>query len=169
MRFRRNYAALAFIAATTIGGTAFAQKGTGDPTGMARRADRPAIVSMSGTVKDTKVGPCKLTTGRSAEGAHLIVQTQDKVINLHLGPSAAVDDVLKAASVGQQIAFDAFRTDRMPPEAFIAKSVKAGDQTFAIRDDNLRPKWALGRGGGRGQGAGNGPGFGRGRGFGGCF
>lgn len=169
MRYRRSYAALAFIAAAMIGGTAFAQKGTGDPTGMARRADRPAIVSMSGAVKDTKIGPCKLTTGRSAEGAHLIVQAQDKTVNLHLGPSAAVGDVLKAAPVGQQISFDAFRTDRMPPDAFIAKSVKAGDQTFVLRDDNLRPKWALGRGGGRGQGAGNGPGFGRGRGLGGCF
>ena len=168
MRFVQCCAALALIAATTLGGAAFAQKGTGEATGMAQRAEKPAIISMSGTVKDTKIGPCKLTTGRSAEGAHLIVQSQDKVVNLHLGPSEAVGDVLKAAPVGQQISFEAFRTDRMPPDAYVAKSVKTADQTFTLRGDNLRPSWARGRGGGRGQGMGRGQDRGS-RGFGGCF
>jgi hypothetical protein len=156
---------VAVLAAALIAAPALAQKGTGEPTGIGRQANKPPIVSLSGTVKDVKVGPCKLTTGRSSEGAHLILQAQDKTINLHLGPSAAVDDVLKATTVGQQVTVEGFRTDRMPQDAYVAKTLKTGDKTFALRDDNLRPKWAMGRGGGRGLGLG----AGRGRNFGGCF
>lgn len=155
------------LAAVLAVGPAFAQKGTGASTGVARQTDKPAIVSLSGTVKDTKVGPCKLTTGRSSEGAHLIVQAQDKTINLHLGPSSAVGDVLKAAAVGQPVTVEAFRTDRMPADAYVAKTVKAGDKIFALRDDTLRPSWAMGRGSGRGLGMGGG--WRRGGGFGACF
>ncbi|MDC7785294.1 hypothetical protein J2S22_000458 [Rhodoplanes tepidamans] len=167
MRHRHVCTGVAVLAAALIGGTAWAQKGTGEASGMGRRADKPPIVSLSGTVKETKVGPCKLTTGRSSEGAHLIVQTRDRTINLHLGPSAAVADVLKAAPAGQALAVQGFRTDRMPADAYVAKTVTVGDRTFTLRDDRLRPRWAAGRGGGRGQGFGRGPGWRRG--YGGCF
>jgi hypothetical protein len=168
MRYVRVFATAVVMAGTTIGGTAFAQKGTGEPTGMGQRADKPAIVSMSGIVKDNKIGPCKQTTGRSSEGAHLIIQSQEKSINLHLGPSSDVGDVLKAATVGQQITFDGFRTDRMPPDAYVAKTVKTAGQTFTLRDDDLRPRWA-GRGGGGGQGMGQGMGAGADGRYDGCF
>lgn len=166
----RRHAALAVLAvAALLTVPAAAQKGTGEPTGIARRTSKPPVVSMSGTIKDIKIGPCKSTTGRSSEGAHLILQAPDKTINLHLGPSSAVGDVLGSAAVGQQVTFEGFRTDRMPPDAYVAKTVKTGDKTFDLRDANLRPKWAMGRGGGRGQGFGAGRGPGQGRHFGACF
>ena len=155
---------------------AAAQKGMGEPTGVARQAVKPPIETMSGTIKDIKTGPCERTTGRSLEGVHLIVQAETgKTINLHLGPAAALEDVLDQLSVGQQITFEAFRTDAMPQDAYVAKSLKAGDATFDLRDDNLRPNWAIaargGRGGGPGMGAGRGQGQGRGPGPGGgaCY
>jgi len=152
---------------------AVAQKGIGDPAGVAREVVKPSIETMSGTIKDIKIGPCERTTGRSAEGAHLIVQAQDgKMINLHLGPAAALDDVLDHLSAGQKITFEGFRTDTMPQDAYVAKSLKAGDQTFDLRDDGLRPNWAIGpRGAGRGGGPGmaDGRGQGPGRGAGGCY
>ena len=139
---------------------ATAQKGTGEPTGVGRQAVKPPIEAMSGTIKDIKIGPCERTTGRSSEGAHLILQAQDnKTINLHLGPTSALGDELKQLSAGQEITFEAFRTDRMPKDAYVAKSLKVGDKTFALRDDSLRPKWAgSGRGGGRRMGSGRGQG-----------
>jgi hypothetical protein len=107
---------------------------------------------------------------------HLIVQAETgKTINLHLGPAAALEDVLDQLSMGQQITFEAFRTDAMPQDAYVAKSLKAGDATFDLRDDGLRPNWAIaargGRGGGTGMGAGRGQGEGRGPGPGGgaCY
>ena len=153
---------------------AAAQKGMGEPTGVARQAVKPPIETMSGTIKDIKVAPCERTTGRSLEGVHLIVQTeQGKTVNLHLGPSAALEDVLDQLSAGQQITFEAFRTDAMPQDAYVAKSLKIGDTAFELRDDNLRPKWAIAAQGGRGgPGMGGGRGQGQGRGAGpggGCY
>jgi hypothetical protein len=155
---------------------AAAQKGMGEPTGVGQQAVKPPIEAMSGTIKDIKIGPCERTTGRSAEGVHLMVQAKDgKSINLHLGPTAALDDALDQLSAGQQITFEAFRTDAMPKDAYVAKSLRVGDTTFDLRDDNLRPKWAIagqgGRGAGRGPGMGAGgrSGQGRGPGGGGCY
>jgi hypothetical protein len=153
---------------------AAAQKGTGEPTGVARQAVKPPIETMSGNIKDIKTGPCERTTGRSLEGEHLIVQAEaGKTINLHLGPAAALEDVLDQLSAGQQITFEAFRTDAMPQDAYVAKSLKAGDATFDLRDDSLRPNWAIaargGRGGGTGMGAGRGQGRGPGPGGGACY
>ena len=153
-----------------------AQKGMGEPTGVARQAVKPPIETMSGTIKDIKIGPCERTTGHSLEGVHLIVQADSgKTINLHLGPEAALEEVVDQLSAGQQITFEAFRTDIMPADAYVAKSLKMGDTTLDLRDDNLRPKWAIaaqgGRGGGPGTGAGRGQGQGRGPGpgGGGCY
>jgi hypothetical protein len=155
---------------------AAAQKGMGEPAGVAGQAVKPPIETMSGTIKDVKIGPCERTTGRSLQGVHLIVQADTgKTINLHLGPEAALEDVVDQLSAGQQITFEAFRTDIMPADAYVAKSLKMGDTTVDLRDDNLRPKWAIaaqgGRGGGPGMGAGRGQGQGRGPGpgGGGCY
>jgi hypothetical protein len=168
--------AMALLWMVLVAVPATAQKGTGETTGVAQQAMKPPIEAMSGTIKDIKIGPCERTTGRSSEGVHLIVQTEDgKTINLHLGPAAALDDALDQLSAGQQITFEAFRTDAMPKDAYVAKSLKAGDTTFDLRDDNLRPKWAIapqgGRGAGRGPGMGAGgrPGQGGGPGGGACF
>lgn len=153
---------------------ATAQKGMGEPTGVGQQAVKPPIETMSGTIKEIKTAPCERTTGRSLEGVHLLVQAESgKTINLHLGPAAALEDVVEHLSTGQQITFEAFRTDAMPQDAYVAKSLKAGDTTFDLRDDSLRPNWAIaargGRGGGPGMGAGRGQGRGPGQGGGGCY
>ena len=110
-----------------------------------------------GPSRISKRGPCERTTGRSIEGVHLIVQSQDnKAINLHLGPASALADVIEKLSPGQEITFEAFRTDRMPKDAYVAKSLTAGGKTFALRNDSLRPKWA-----GPPRGEGRWPGHGR--------
>jgi hypothetical protein len=168
--------AMALLLMLMFAVSAAAQKGTGEPTGVARQAVKPPIETMSGTIKDIKIGPCERTTGRSLEGVHLIVQTNSgKTINLHLGPEAALEEVVDQLSAGQQITFEAFHTDIMPADAYVAKWLKMGDTTFDLRDDTLRPKWAIaaqgGRGGGPGMGAGRGQGQGRGPGpgGGGCY
>ena len=95
-------------------------------------------------------------------GVHLIVQAQDnRTINLHLGPASPLADIVQKLAPSQEITFEAFRTDRMPKDAYVAKSLTAGGKTFALRNDSLRPKWAsrrAGKGGGRGMGGGLGQG-----------
>src|SRR5512134_2915404 len=176
MRYFQLSIAMALSMVLVFAAPAMAQKGMDEPTGVARQTVKPAIETMSGTIKDIKTGPCERTTGRSLQGVHLIVQADSgKTINLHLGPEAALEDVIDQLSAGQQITFEAFRTDIMPTDAYVAKSLKMADTTFDLRDDNLRPKWAIaaqgGRGGGPGMGAGRGQGQGRGPGpgSGGCY
>ncbi len=157
---RPSFIVIGMLSAALFAAPAAAQRGTGEPAGVARQALGIRVKALSGTIKDIKIGRCEKTTGRSLEGAHLIVQTPDaKVINLHLGPTFALREELKRLSVGQNISFKAFRTSRMPEDAYIAKSVKSGDEVFTLRNSNLRPRWAAGgRGRGRGGGMGRGGG-----------
>jgi hypothetical protein len=139
----------------------------GELGGIAQQAQKPAIETISGTIKEIKTGSCERTTGPSLLGVHLIVEAANgKTINVHLGPAAALENVLDELSGGQAITFEAFRTDIMPEDARVAKSLTVSDTTFDLRDDILRPHWAIGRrgdrGGGRGMGAGRGQGQGRG-------
>ena len=152
------------ISATLVLGTpAAAQKGMGEPTGVAREMVKPTVQKMSGTVADVKVGECEQTTGRSTTGAHFIVRTkEEETINLHLGPLSAVEDLVEQVRPGTPVSFDAFRTDAMPEGAYVAKSITLDDKVTQLRDNNLRPSWAVGRGPGSGKGAGRGQGKGRG-------
>ena len=156
------FLSLALLATVPLVSPAMAQKGMGEPGGVARQAEKPPVESLSGTIKDIKTGRCERTTGRSVEGVHLIVQAPDnRTINLHLGPASALADTIQKLSPEETITFEAFRTDRMPKDAYVAKSLTAGGKTFALRSDSLRPKWASrgrGMGGGRGMGAGFGQG-----------
>lgn len=123
-----------------------AQKGTGDSVGVAPSNALPTVVRTSGTVRRIDVAPCESTTGRAPMGVHLTVDTPDGPVNLHLGPVAAVDHVLDQLAEGQSITFDAFRTDALPPDARIAKTLQLDGKTIVLRDDRLRPAWAYGPG-----------------------
>jgi hypothetical protein len=137
--------------------TAYAQKGVGDETGLARQAVKPALASLSGTVVyvDTKV--CEKTTGHGEVGTHFLLKTeQNKTFNIDLGWSEAevVKNLAKNLIQGKQVTIVGFRTEKMPPERYVAKSVTIAGTTTTLRDDNLRPVWAGRSAGGRGRGPG---------------
>jgi hypothetical protein len=148
--------------------SAAAQRGVGQWVGVAQRAEKPAIETISGILKEVKIGSWGRTIGRSLLGVHIIVAVDEKSINLHLGPAAALEDAVVQLSADQPITFEAFRTDVMPDDVYVAKSLKVSGTIFDLRDDNLRPYWAIGprggRRGGRGMEAGRGWGRGQGRG-----
>jgi hypothetical protein len=175
------------LAWSLIGTPAVAQKGMGDREGVARQAEKPKVVALSGKVLSVESGPCENTTGRATVGTHLMLKSaQGKELNVHLGPEAAVEPVARRLSKGMKIDVKAFRTDKMPKAHFVAQSIRIGEETLELRDDALRPVWAGGawnrgrnaaaapqrpgpgkgrgqqRGWGRGGGKGYGPGYGRG-------
>ena len=163
---------------------AHAQKGMGEPAGIARQAVKPEIVTFSGKVLTVKTEPCKMTTGRAYLGTHFMLQTPEGgSLNIHLGPAVAVDFVTKELSVGAKVTVKAFRTAKMPENHYTAQSFVLDGTMIQLRDESLRPVWAGGgnvvpgrpgpqwpRGVGRGQGRGYGLGYGRsggqGRGYG---
>jgi hypothetical protein len=169
----RNAVSLVVTAIVLFGVTtpmAHAQRGIGDPTGVARQPVKPEVVSLSGKLVEVKTGPCEATTGRSPTGTHLILETADEEqLNVHLGPAAAVADTVAKLSVGQEIGIRAFRSEKMKENHYVAQSLTFGKTTVELRDAGLRPVWAQGnadlRGtpaGQAGVGRGRGPGWGRG-------
>ena len=150
----------AAIALTAIGAPVLAQRGTGDEQGIVRSGVAVEPAAVAGIVTDVMQTQCAETTGRSPVGVHLIVDAPDgEPINLHLGPLTAMDDVLAAVQEGDVIQAEAFRTDALAADNYVARTLTVDGRTFALRDDDLRPVWA----GGTGQRAGMGRGDGRGR------
>lgn len=156
----------------------YAQRGVGDPQGVAQQAVRPEVVTLEGTVVEVQTGPCENTTGHAWIGTHVVLKTADgQQLNVHLGPAGAgqVAFLADALTAGLPVKVRAFRTAQLKEGHYVAQAVTYGDdRTVQLRDDNLRPAWAGGRGGGGGLGPGAGgwgmgpgAGMGRGRGAGG--
>lgn len=160
---------------TTLAAPAAAQRGTGEPTGVARQAIVPEIVTLSGKLVKVQTAPCENTTGPSELGTHVLLEPQEgEPLNIHLGPAGQVAFVADALSVGDRITVRAFRTDRMKEGHYVAQTIAWEDDSVRLRDSNLRPLWAGGRGNwartpeGRGGGWSGGRGYGyrQGRGYG---
>ncbi|MBN1912234.1 MAG: hypothetical protein JW818_21115 [Pirellulales bacterium] len=173
---------------------AYAQRGMGDPIGMAQRQVLPKLVSLSGKLAAIQTQPCKGGTGFGVVGTHIVLKTDEgKELMVDLGWAKAVEPIVKQLSVGKKINVIAFRTDKMPKGRYVAKSLSFDEKTEKLRDENLRPFWAgrvlnwngseknsvnpigpgpgrgrgwrRGRGRGRGYGGGRGLGWGRGYGW----
>ncbi len=154
--------AIVISTALLLSVNAAAQKGTGEDTGVAQQAVKPAIVTLAGKLLEIKTGPCENTTGKSPTGTHLIVLSNEGTkLNIHLGPENAVDHVVEQLATGQSCTVEAFRSERLPANAYIAKSLLLDDKVIHLRDDNLRPSWAYAQGKGQGRGRGMGQGGGR--------
>jgi hypothetical protein len=156
-------AALIVLMATP--GSALAQKGLGDTEGIARQGLDLPVLDLSGVVDEVVTEQCAMTTGRAAIGAHMILKTpDDTILNIHLGPEAALAELLDSLRPGESVAVTAFRTDPMPANAYVARTITVGDMDFALRNDALQPNWQIrptGRDGqGMNQGGGRGPGRG---------
>jgi hypothetical protein len=135
---------------------AYAQKGVGDQTGVARQPVQPQVVALSGKLVEIRIGLCEKTTGRAAVGTHLFLETPDgKSLNIHLGPAAAVADIVAKLSTreNQDLTVKAFRTEKMPENHYVAQSLTFDANTIELRDKTLRPVWAGKANVSRGRGA----------------
>jgi hypothetical protein len=158
--------------AALVPADAMAQRGAGQPQGVARLAERPETVTLAGKLAEIKSGPCEDRVAEPALapiGTHLFLETSDGTrLNVHLGPARTVQGIVRQLKVGQELTVTAFRTGAMAEGHYVAQVIAAGDREFELRDEALRPVWAGGRGQGQGRGpaaapgAGQGPGLGRG-------
>lgn len=146
--FRRQCSVLVpFVLLGLATSVALAQRGTGQLSGVARQASEIDTATFWGTVVEVKSGPCENTTGRSSIGTHFFLKTSEQqMLNIHLGPAVLVESVVRALPVGESVQVQAFRTERMQADHYVAQWITVGDHTLRLRDDNLRPVWAGGRG-----------------------
>ncbi|TRX49069.1 hypothetical protein FNH22_27955 [Fulvivirga sp. M361] len=119
----------------------YSQKGTGETNGVSRQGLNLELLKIEGTIEQIESGPCKYTTGRSISGTHLTVKTQEKLINVHLGPTSEVSQLVTATE-GDSIVMRVFRTNKLPQDQYIAKEVKIDGVTTVLRDDALKPVWS---------------------------
>jgi hypothetical protein len=153
---------------------ALAQRGVGDPAGVARSGVKLEIVTLSGKVLEVKTEPCANTTGRSPLGTHFLMKTAEgKTLNIHLGPAAMVEFAAKELVQDKAVKVQAFRTEKMKEEHYVAQTLSYDGRSVTLRDETLQPVWAGGAGTGRvgdatvlEPGRGVGPGWGRGLGYG---
>lgn len=148
---------------------ALAQRGVGDPVGVARQPVLPAVVTLKGTLQSIETGPCSHTTGHARIGTHVILQAaEERQLNVHLGPASTATTFVGRMKVGEPVKVEAFRTERMPADHYVAKSITFGNETVRLCDESLRPIWA---GTAPGPRFGPGPyaGYGRGAGRGPCY
>ncbi|MFW5973714.1 MAG: hypothetical protein ACOCTG_06950 [Bacteroidota bacterium] len=122
---------------------ASAQRGVGDPFGIASRVEKPDIHVFGGTITSVEVGPCEASTGRSLTGLHLMVRSEGgHNINLHVGPANDVRPLVGNLEAGTLISFEAFRTEELPENALVARAISHAGGTVVLRDETLRPVWA---------------------------
>lgn len=120
------------------------QKGLGDATGIVRTAERPEVVSLTGQLMKFDIHPCEMTTGVAPLGMHLwLKMTDGREINLHLGPSPAIERLLANVDEGSTLQVQAFRTEQMKENDYVAVSLNDENETVVLRDSKtLRPVWA---------------------------
>ena len=130
------FAILSFMA---IAG--YSQKGTGEDKGVSREQINPELLRMEGTVEKIELAPCEDTTGKSVSETHLMVRTNEDLINVHLGPTAEVSKLISTKE-GDQITMALFQTDKLFKDDYIAKAVIVNGEIVMLRDDDLKPVWA---------------------------
>ena len=126
--------------------TAPGQLGMGDNKGVAQQRVKPRLVRISGKLKDIKTRPCENTTGKAELGTHLILKDKHgQELNIHLGPSPSVSEAIKRLTVGTKLDLLGFRTEKIPPNHYVAKTLILANHLIQLRSSDLRPYWSNNR------------------------
>lgn len=125
------------------------QLGMGDNKGVAQQRLKPRLVRISGKLQEIKTHPCENTTGKAELGTHLILKDKHgQELNIHLGPAPAVSEAVKRLTVGTKLDLVGFRTEKMPPNHYVAKTLILANHVIQLRGSDLRPYWSNNRLGG---------------------
>jgi len=122
-----------------------AQKGTGNNTGIARNHSANEVIQVSGVVQKIVTEPCTQTTGRYSNGTHLLVKPEgdkSQTLNVHLGPTPVVSDMISQLETGQELHLKIYNTDDLPDNHYIAKELTGKEKVYELRDATLRPFWS---------------------------
>lgn len=119
-----------------------AQEGPGPGPGMPRY-DLENETTLTGTIQriDHPESP------RGWQGLHLLLDVEGETLEVHVGPLWFATEQGAAFDVGETVEVTGSKGLCRGAEAFLARSVTAGESTVVLRDETGRPLWA-----GRGRG-----------------
>ena len=97
-------------------------------------------ISLKGTVDEVRQ-----VTHQRMTGVHLMVKTDAGVVTVVLGPQAFLDRSQFTVAKGDQVEITGAKSELNGAPIVIAREIKKGDQTLALRDSQGIPKWSGGR------------------------
>jgi hypothetical protein len=129
------------IAILTLGAaTAIAQRGMGQGGG--RMYDPTTETTVKGTVEEIK----QISGPRGGPGgAHLILKTDKETLEVHLGPTAFLEQEKFTFAKGDQVEVTGSKVKIGATDALLAREVKKGDKTLTLRNAQGVPMWSGGR------------------------
>ena len=118
-------------------------RGQGSP-----RYDLATEATVTGTVESIEqiTGPAGGRGRRGLGGTHITLKTSGETLEVHLGPTAFLNDKKVAIAKGDTLVIVGSRVTVDDERVFIAKEVKKGDSVWTLRDAAGLPLWR-GRGG----------------------
>lgn len=122
----------------------------GQPRGRGQAAPRYDLsteTTVNGTVEsvDQVTGPGGGRGRRGLGGTHIALRTGAAAIEVHLGPTAFMNEKKVAVAKGDVLEILGSRVTIDDEPVFLAKEVKKGDSVWTLRDAAGLPLWA-GRG-----------------------
>ncbi len=124
-----------------IGMVAFAAtvagQGTPDSTAVPKY-NLSTEVRLRGVVVDINDHMCPISGGL---GSHLILQTQEGTIEVHLAPTKFVTEYQLVFARGDDVEVLGARVIFQGKEALLAREIVRGEDTFVFRDANGKPVW----------------------------
>lgn len=135
-------AALLIVGAASF---AFAQAPRAGRQG-SRIYDVKTETTIKGTVEavETIAGPGGRGR-RGLGGTHLVVKTETENLEVHMGPAAYLAEKQITIAKGDAVEILGSRVTIDGKPVLIARQMKKGDQTWALRDSSGRPLWSGGR------------------------
>ena len=120
-------------------------RGEGSP-----RYDLATEATVTGTVASVEqiAGPGGGRGRRGLGGTHITLKTKADTLEVHLGPTAFLDEKKVTIAKGDTLVIVGSRVTVDAEPVFIAKEVKKGDSVWTLRDAAGLPLWR-GRGGGQ--------------------
>jgi hypothetical protein len=106
--------------------------------------DPSTEVTLQGIVTEVKEVECD--TCGSGMGTHLVLKTGSESLEVMLGPTAFLNKHDFTFAKGEQIEVTGAKSKIDGQDALLAREVKKGEKTLALRDKTGRPMWAGRRG-----------------------
>jgi len=91
---------------------------------------------MRGMILEINDHPCPISSGL---GSHLILQTQEGTIEVHLGPTKFVNEYQLILARGDNVEVLGSRVIFQAKDALLARDVVRGNDKFVFRDAIGRP------------------------------
>jgi hypothetical protein len=107
------------------------------------RYDPATEVTVTGTVEEVKEMDCA-ECPRGTKGTHITLKINDQSYDVHLGPTSYLADQKFTVAKGNQVEVTGSKVKQGDDEVILARQVKKGDQTIALRDAQGIPAWSRG-------------------------